>query len=307
MSLILKELIQIGTTALEKAGCMDPKIDAELIVMYLMNLDKQQMFIKYGMVLDERTCEAYFKLIDIRAAGTPVQYITGEQEFMGIPFKVDENVLIPRQDTETLVEEVICDLKTLRSGKKGPRGDWQILDLCCGSGAIGVSLCKLLRDVKITTSDVSSKAVAVARANAANTGVAKLMKFVEGDLFNPLRKGFGGAKFHVIVSNPPYIRRGIIPSLQREIVEHEPLTALDGGEDGLDFYRRIVEEAPDYLKRDGLLYMEIGYDQGNAVCDLVSASEQFDDIITVKDLAGQDRVVKCRLKEPEKKHRGRKR
>lgn len=303
MSLIIKELIQIGTTALEKAGCLDPRIDAELIMMFMMKLDKQQLFIKSASLLDEKTCEAYFKLIDIRTGGTPVQYITGEQEFMGIPFKVNENVLIPRQDTETLVEEVIHDLKALDSRKKRTGGDWQILDLCCGSGAIGVSLCKLLKGLKVTGSDISSKAVEVARENASNAGVMKYMKFVEGDLFNPLRKGLGGAKYNVIVSNPPYVRRDVIPTLQREITEHEPLSALDGGEDGLDFYRRIAAEASAYLKRDGMLYLEIGYDQAQAVCALLEGPGRFEGVAVVRDLAGHDRVVKCRLKAPEKKTR----
>lgn len=306
MSLIMKELIQIGETALAKAGCMDPRIDAELIMMFLMKLDKQQLFIKSPALLDEKTCESYFKLIDIRAGGTPVQYITGVQEFMGIPFKVNENVLIPRQDTETLVEEIISGINTQNTQKRRPRGDWQILDLCCGSGAIGVSLCKLLKDVRVTAADVSSKALAVAKENAADAGVLKLMKFVEGDLFHPLKKGFGGVKFHVIVSNPPYIRRRVIPTLQREIVEHEPLAALDGGEDGLDFYRRIVSEAPDYLRPEGLLYLEIGFDQGEAVCDLARATERFEDITVLQDLAGHDRVIKCSLKTPEKKSRRKK-
>lgn len=306
MSLIMKELLQIGDVALEKAGCMDPRIDAELIMMFLMKINKQQMFIKYPALVDEKTCEAYFKLIDVRAAGTPVQYITGEQEFMGIPFKVNENVLIPRQDTETLVEEIIGDIKAITSQKKAPRGGWQILDLCCGSGAIGISLCKLLKDVKVTAADVSSKAVAVARENSQNAGVSKLMKFAEGDLFTPLRKGIGSTKFHVIASNPPYVKRAVIPTLQREITEHEPLTALDGGEDGLDFYRRIVAEAPDYLRPGGFLYLEIGHDQGEEVCSLARASERFEDIAVIKDLAGHDRVVKCRLQAPGKKSRSRK-
>ncbi len=306
MSLIIKELLQIGETALEKAGCMDPRIDAELIMMYLMKMDKQQLFIKSPTLLDEKTCESYFKLIDIRAEGTPVQYITGEQEFMGITFKVNENVLIPRQDTETLVEEIIEDFKKMKDEKKAPRGGWQILDLCCGSGAIGVSLCKLLPDVKVTAADVSTKAVAVARENAQNAGVAKLMKFSEGDLFRPLKKGIGGVKFHMIASNPPYIKRAVIPTLQREILEHEPLNALDGGEDGLDFYRRIIAEAPDYLRTGGLLYLEIGHDQADAVRDLALESGRFEEIRIVKDLPGHDRVVKCRRKEPEKGSRSRK-
>lgn len=296
MSLIIKELLQIGTTALEKAGCMDPKIDAELIMRFLLKLNKQELFIISSSLLDEKRCEEYFKLIDIRAGGKPVQYITGEQEFMGISFKVDENVLIPRQDTETLVEEIISDRKTMTAERRAPKGSWQILDLCCGSGAIGISLCKHMKDVKVTASDVSGKAVSVAKENAKNAGVVKLMKFVEGDLFHSLRKGIGGAKFHVIASNPPYIRRDIIPTLQREIVEHEPLLALDGGVDGLDFYHRIIKDAPDYLKPEGLLYLEIGYDQGPAVCELARSSERFEEIAVVRDLTGHDRVVKCKLK-----------
>jgi release factor glutamine methyltransferase len=306
MSMIIKELIQIGESALDKAGCMDPRIDAELIMMFMLKMNKQQLFIKSPTLLDEKTCEGYFKLIDIRAGGTPVQYITGEQEFMGITFKVNENVLIPRQDTETLVEEVIDDIKNLLLMKKAPRGGFQILDLCCGSGAIGVSLCKLVKDARVTAADISGQAVAVARENAQNAGVGKLMKFVESDLFGSLRKGIGGVKFHIIVSNPPYIRREIIPTLQKEIFEHEPLLALDGGEDGLDFYRRIIAAAPDYLKTDGLMYLEIGHDQGSDVCALAEDCGRFEDITVVRDLAGHDRVVKCRLKAPEKKSRGRK-
>jgi release factor glutamine methyltransferase len=306
MSLIIKELLQIGESALEKAGCMDPRIDAELIMLFMLKMNKQQLFIKSPSLLDEKTCEAYFKLIDVRAGGTPVQYITGEQEFMGIPFKVNENVLIPRQDTETLVEEVISEIKAMTALNKAPRGGYQILDLCCGSGAIGVSLCKLLKDVKVTAADVSSKAIAVAKENAQNAGVIKLMKFVEGDLFNTMRKGIVGSKFHVIAANPPYIRRQIIPTLQREIVEHEPLMALDGGEDGLDFYRRIITDATNYLRPEGLLFLEIGHDQGEAVCTLAKDSERFEDITIVRDLVGHDRVVKCRLKRPVKKTRNKK-
>lgn len=306
MSLIIKELIQIGESALAKAGCMDPRIDAELIMMFMLKMDKQQLFIKSPTLLDEKTCESYFKLIDIRAGGTPVQYITGEQEFMGIPFKVNEDVLIPRQDTETLVEEVINDIKDQLLQKKTPRGGFQILDLCCGSGAIGVSLCKLVKDAKVTASDISGKAIAVARENAQNAGVGKLMKFVESDLFRSMRKGIGSAKFHIIASNPPYIRHEIIPTLQREIFEHEPLLALDGGEDGLDFYRRIIAAAPDYLRPEGMLYLEIGHDQGSDVCGLAEDSGRLKDITIVRDLVGHDRVVKCRLKAPEKTSRRKK-
>lgn len=306
MSLIMKELIQIGESALDKAGCMDPKIDAELIMMFMLSMNRQQLFIKSPNLLDEKTCEAYFKLIDVRAGGTPVQYITGEQEFMGISFIVNENVLIPRQDTETLVEEVIREVKEGTVRNKAPRSGYQILDLCCGSGAIGVSLCKHLEDVKVTAADISDKAIAVAKMNAQNAGVGKRMKFLAGDLFCSLRKGIGGTKFHMIVSNPPYIKRDVIPTLQREVAEHEPMLALDGGEDGLDFYRRIIKEAPDYLKPNGLLFLEIGHDQGEAVCALAEDTDRFEDLQIIKDLPGLDRVVRCRLKAPVKTSRRKK-
>ena len=295
MSLIIKELMQIGKSALEKAGCMDPGIDAELIMRFLLSLDKQQLYIKSPNLLDEKSCEVYFKLIDIRAGGMPVQYITGEQEFMGIPFQVNEDVLIPRQDTETLVEEVIREIKGRTEQKKAPGGGYQILDLCCGSGAVGVSLCKHLTNVKVTAADISGKAVATAKKNAENAGVSRSMKFVESNLFGSLRKGIGGTKFHIIASNPPYIERGVIPTLQREIREHEPMLALDGGEDGLDFYRRITEEAPVCLKPGGMLFLEIGYNQGEAVRGLLEKAGSFGDLEILKDLSGHDRVVKCRL------------
>ncbi len=296
MSLIIKELMQIGESALEKAGCMDPRIDTELIIRFLLSINKQQLYIKWGEVLDEKSCEEYFKLIDIRAAGMPVQYITGEQEFMGIPFKVNKDVLIPRQDTETIVEEVISEIKSRSEQRKAPMGGYQILDLCCGSGAIGVSLCKYLTNIKVTAADISAGAIAVAKENAESAGVSKSMKFVESDLFRLLKKGISGTKYHIVASNPPYIERNIIPELQREIREHEPIIALDGGEDGLDFYRRIIKDAPDYLKQEGMLFLEIGYDQGESVSSLIDQSGRFNDINILKDLAGHDRVIKAKVK-----------
>lgn len=284
----MKELLQIGETALEKANCLDPRLDAELLMMYLLKLNKTQLFLKYPSVVDEKTCEGYFQLIDIRASGKPTQYITGEQEFMGLLFKVDENVLIPRQDTETLVEEVIEETKRIKT-----RGGYHILDLCCGSGAIGISLCKNINDAKVTAIDISKKAIEIAKGNALLNGVSKQIKFMESDLFSALKTGFGGSKFHMIVSNPPYIKSEVIPSLQREIVEHEPLIALDGGVDGLDFYRRIIMEAPLYLKKNAVLLMEIGHDQGDDLKSLIAESGKYKEPILIQDLTNMDRVMKC--------------
>jgi release factor glutamine methyltransferase len=207
MGLIIKEILQIGETALAQAGCMNPKIDAEILMRHLLSIDRTQLFIKYPQVLDDKSCEEYFQLIDTRASGVPVQYITGEQEFMGITFKVNENVLIPRQDTETLVEEIIEYANNLK-------GSYHILDLCCGSGAIGISLCKHLKNAKMTGSDISEKALEVAKYNAMQIGVDGRIKFTKSDLFENIRKGFGGNKYNIIVSNPPYIESEIIAYLQ---------------------------------------------------------------------------------------------
>lgn len=293
MSLIIKELLQIGETALTKAGCSDPRIDAEILMCHLLSLTKSQLFIKYPSLLDEKTCHEYFELVDRRSTGVPVQYITGEQEFMGLSFRVNEHVLIPRQDTETLVEEVMESIKDRRQKGRSHGENYRILDLCCGSGAIGLSLAKLVQDVKVTASDISEKALTVAKENAKGIGVEKKVKFVQGDLFASLRKGLGSKKYHYILSNPPYIPRNVIPSLQREVREHEPILALDGGEEGLDFYRRILAEAPDYLSKNGILFMEIGYDQGEALGRLIAESGKYQAWEIIKDLAGLDRIVKC--------------
>lgn len=295
MSLSIKELKQIGESDLKKAGCMDPKIDADLIMQFLLSLNKQQLFIQSATLLDEKSCEEYFKLINLRAEGRPVQYIIGEQEFMGISFKVNQDVLIPRQDTETLVEEVIREIKSRMQHKKVPVGEYQILDLCCGSGAIGISLCKYLTNVKVTASDISDKAIAIAKENAENAGVSKSMKFVESDIFSSLKKGPDAMKFHIIVSNPPYIESDVIPTLQKEIRKYEPMIALDGGENGLDYYQRIIAGSPALLKPNGMLFLEIGHNQGEEVCRLLGGSGKFEKIEILKDLADHDRVVKCQL------------
>lgn len=288
MGLIIKEILHIGETALAQAGCMNPRIDAELLLRHLLSIDRTQLFIRYPSILGDKACEEYFKLIDIRAGGKPLQYMTGQQEFMGITFMVNEAVLIPRQDTETLVEEVIGYTKSRKGG-------CQILDLCCGSGAIGISLCKHLKNAKVTMSDISEKALEVARYNAKETGVSDRMKLVKSDLFGSFKKGFGSKKYDIIVSNPPYIESHVIPTLQREVAEHEPMLALDGGEDGLDFYRHIVAEAPAYLKKNGMLFLEIGHDQGRALLDIIGAAGGYGDVEVIKDLAGLDRVVKCQI------------
>ncbi len=297
MSLPLKELIKIGEVQLREAGIADSVRDSKDLYCYMDKLDAVGLMMHWGDVLQDNTCEAYFELIERRAKGEPMQYITGVQEFMGLTFKVNPSVLIPRQDTETMVEDAIevITKKTLRDEEFCKNQPKDVLDLCCGSGAIGVSLAKLA-NVKVTCSDLSEDALQTAKGNAALNGCVKSVKFEQGDLFAPFCGKLGKKKFDMIISNPPYIESDVIPTLQTEVKDHEPMMALDGGEDGLDFYRQIVEQAPNHLKKHGVIMMEIGHNQGEAVCKLLEETDKFEKITCLKDLPGLDRIVAAVLK-----------
>lgn len=289
-------LVKEGEYQLSKAFCMDPKIDAQELYCYLTGLDKVSLFLKAEEEVDPETEEKYMELIRRRAERIPLQHITGVQEFMGYTFKVNPHVLIPRQDTETLVTEAAKTIQSTPREKlsffeklKG-RKEWDVLDLCCGSGAVGISLAKICSNVKVTATDISAEAVETAEANAEDLRVK--VRFITGDMFEPVK----GRKFDMIVSNPPYIRTNMISILQEEVKDHEPLNALDGGRDGLDFYRTIVEKAADFLKPEGFLLMEIGHDQGEDLRKMLKDSGKYSPAAVIKDLPGRDRVVKCKLK-----------
>ena len=298
MSLPLKELIRIGETQLRDAGIMDSVRDAKDLYCFLDKLDAVGLMMHWQDVLADNVCEAYFELIERRAGGEPMQYITGVQEFMGLTFNVNPSVLIPRQDTETMVEDALEVLSkgTLRGEAFVEKPNFKdVLDLCTGSGAIGVSIAKLNGNVKVTCSDLSEKALETAKGNAIANGM-KSVKFEQGDLFAPFCGKLGKKKFDFIISNPPYIESEVIPTLQTEVKDHEPMMALDGGVDGLDFYKRIAEESPNHLKKGGVLMMEIGYNQGEAVCQLLEATERFEKVACLQDLAHKDRIVVGLLK-----------
>lgn len=285
MSIQLKELIKVGENRLKTAEIADAKIDAELLLMHQLHYDKRKVFMNWARPLEEDDCNDYFELLDRRATGEPTQYIIGEQEFMGIKFMVDPRVLIPRQDTETLVEAVLDYTSKVK-------GSLKVLDLCTGSGVIAVSLAVKNEKLKLTASDISEDALDVATSNAASAGVLKRIEFAKSDLFNNFKSGFRGQKFDIIVSNPPYIKSAVIPTLQKEIYEHEPMNALDGGQDGLDFYRRIVEDAPKFLRKNGALFLEIGHNQAELLKQLIEVSGKYkDEVKVIQDLAGEDRVV----------------
>jgi release factor glutamine methyltransferase len=247
-----------------------------------------------GLKLSSRDSEIISGVFKRRINGEPLQYILGKTEFMGLEFKVDKNVLIPRPETEILVETAI-QYATQRP--RDPETQLHILDIGTGSGCIAVSLVKLIKDIKVTATDISDKAITVAKENAALNKVEDKIDFIRQDLFGlqPVACSLQPNLFDFIVSNPPYIPSAEIETLQRE-VRFEPRIALDGGREGLDFYRRIIKEAPSYLVKEGYLILEIGFNQKNKVENIFYSSKDFEIIEIVKDYSNIDRVVVAQRK-----------
>ncbi len=313
-----KELFSKGEKALEAAGVPDAGLDARLLLEHICGTCRNDLLAHGDRMVEAGKQEAYKELIAKRSERIPLQHLTGTQNFMGLDFTVNADVLIPRQDTEILVEEV---LKNLHDGMR-------VLDLCTGSGCILISLLHYSNNCEGVGADISEEALAVARRNAGRLLGGKAagmgscgdsygsrgdfcrtedisgtehtdwteglqgmkdglggISFVCGDLFERV-----AGRFDIIVSNPPYIRKGVIPGLMPEVREHEPRQALDGGADGLLFYRRILEESREHLLGGGMLFFEIGYDQGEEVSRLMEQAG-FLEINVVKDYGGLDRVV----------------
>lgn len=273
-----------GVAALTEAGIEEASLDARLLLEHVCHTDRNYLLVHGEKDVSEEQENAYFRMIRTRSQRVPLQHITGVQNFMGLDFKVNEHVLIPRQDTEILVEEV---LRQLSDGSS-------ILDMCTGSGCILISLLNYSNWCEGVGVDISEEALKVANENAAQLLGAKSPKpsceFVISDLFDKVE-----GKYDIIVSNPPYIRSDVIATLMPEVKEHEPRQALDGTADGLYFYRRIVTESSKYLNPGGKLYFEIGFDQGEQVSELMREAG-FLDVQIVKDYAGLDRVVYGRWK-----------
>ena len=271
-----KDLFEKGTDTLERVGIPEAKLDARLLLEYVCNTDHSTLFAHPDREISDEENSRYQELIERRSKREPVAYILGKWDFMGLTFKVNENVLIPEQDTEILVEEA------LRFFEDGMR----VLDLCTGSGCIALSLLNYTNDTKAVCTDISDEAIAVATENAALLGLDERTKIVRTDIF-PAK----GEKFDIVVSNPPYIASDVIETLAPEVKDYEPRLALDGDADGLTFYRRIIDNIGDYLYSSGYLFLEIGYDQAEAVKGLMEAKGNFHDIQVLKDYAGNDRVV----------------
>ncbi len=290
MGLRLNDLLKIAENRLRGAELDTPEVDSRLLLEFFLKADRTFIFLHMADELDDVRCEKYLELIDERASHKPLQYITQKQSFMGLDFFVDERVLIPRADTETLVEEILNDIEA--DGKK--RSSYDILDLCTGSGAIAVSLATKLKKSEITAVDISDGACRVAEKNAELNGVEKRVKVICADMFSGFkqkRNGTGKKKFDIIVSNPPYIESDSVPKLEKQVAEFEPTTALDGGGDGLDFYRQIAENAWRFMGKHGKIFLEIGYNQGEAVSELLDKTGKYENICVKRDLAGLDRIV----------------
>lgn len=278
----IRETIRKGMIILKNNNITEPNIKARLIMQYVLNKPREYLMVYDKEILMLRQQVNYFKAIKKLCQGIPLQHITHRQEFMKMTFYVDENVLIPRPDTEILVEEVIKIAKKINAKN--------FLDLCTGSGAIAVSLAKYVEKSNITAVDISSKALNVARLNARNNKVEDRITFIESDLFKNIKK----EKYDIVVSNPPYIKKNVLKKLDEE-VKKEPQIALDGGYDGLDFYRKIISSVDEYLKFHGYLCLEIGYDQKEAVEELIKAQGKYIDTYCKKDLCDNDRVIITRL------------
>lgn len=268
-----RQLLEVGKERLKAQQIADFEIDAWYLLSFVSGMDRTGYLMHMGTEAPTEYAETYKKLIEKRAAHIPLQHLTGEQEFMGHRFLVSPDVLVPRQDTEVLVEEAA---KRLRAGMK-------VLDLCTGSGCIIISLCLECPGIEAYGSDISDRALQIAVKNAKINQTE--IQFSRGNLFEAV-----SGPFDMIVSNPPYIPSRVIDGLMEEVREHEPLLALDGGEDGLSFYRRIAEEGRRHLKDSGFLFLEIGHDQSEAVRYILE-EDGYEEIHIVKDLAGQTRVV----------------
>ncbi|MBI4745993.1 MAG: peptide chain release factor N(5)-glutamine methyltransferase [Deltaproteobacteria bacterium] len=316
------KIIQWTTGYLKGKGIDNPRLDSEALLAYLLKLDRVGLYLNFDRPLSKDELSSFREIVKRRGSREPLQHITGRQEFWSLDFKVTPDVLIPRPETEILVEEAVKvvsgqgsgasenrpegtvpDLRTKRSGVvESGLSPLRILDLCAGSGCIGISLAHELKNSVVYAVDTSEAALSIAKENAALNGVNGRVCFLLGDLYMAIKSQecsksafrIPHSAFDIIVSNPPYVKTGDIPNIQPEVRDYEPRMAVDGGTDGLDFYRRIVGGASGYLVPGGWLLMEVGEGQGGDVAGMVRETGGFNPALRVNDLAGIERVVKAR-------------
>jgi len=293
----LLDLLRKSTEYLEAAGIDDALSVAELLVFHAVKMDRLDAYVDNPEITGADSANVR-RLLQRRIKGEPVQYIIGHTEFLGLTIRVGKGVLIPRPETELLVEEVIRTVKSKASGVNSsgentsrftPHASRTILDLCTGTGCIALSLAREFPEAEVYGTDLSKDALVYANKNAQENTI-KNVCFRQGSLFEPAQ----GKKFDIITANPPYIRRDELETLQREIRGWEPVTALDGGMDGMDFYRAILSSVGDYLNPGGFIFLELGYDQTEEV-QKIARAEGFREILVINDYAGIGRILKARI------------
>ena len=277
----IREILEVGREKLKSLDGADPLKESVYILSKVLGENKIYIFTNLSKWVSKEEEEVFLGLVEDRKTGKPMAYIFNEKEFMGINFYVDERVLIPRPETEELVEFIIGFIEANYKGE-----NIQVLDIGTGSGTIALSLGKRFKGIEVLGVDVSKEALEVARENL-NRLKASNVSFKRSDLFENIGKE---EKFSIIVSNPPYIRKDVVRNLQKDVKDFEPGLALDGGEDGLDFYRRIINRSKSHLEKEGMLLFEIGYDQGREVKALME-EEGYKNVQIAKDLQGLDRIV----------------
>lgn len=282
-SLTIIEEINRATIPLSAAGVTNARLDAEVLLAHIIKKDRVWLITHRDDTLDERAQRDFDEAIQRRTKREPLQYIIGNQEFWGLEFLVTPDVLIPRPETELIIE----------SSLKAASGaaPLTIIDLCTGSGCIAVSLAKELPESRIIATDLSEKALAVARENARRHGVSGRIRYLEGDLFEPLEKLDIRGQIDIMVSNPPYVPEGLLRILQPEVRDHEPERALVSGPEGTELHQKIIDPAPQYLKHGGALIMEMGIGQAGTVREMIRLSGAYASVDILKDLAGIDRVI----------------
>lgn len=286
----IREAIKTGMNRIKEKNIEDATLKSKMIMENVLGQNRQYIIANDLNQLDYEQEKEYFFEIEKLLENTPIEYITNKKEFMNLELYVNQDVLIPRQDTEILVEEVINILQNIKAE------NIQILDMCTGSGAIAIALAKNVEKCIVDAVDISSGALEVVKKNIVKNKVEGRVNIINSDLFSKVPN----KKYNLIVSNPPYIERNVIEKLDKQ-VQKEPIIALDGGEDGLDFYKKIINEASSYLESNGYLCFEIGYNQKNEVQNLLSNSGKYQNIYCKKDLCGNDRVIIAKKSERKEK------
>lgn len=290
-NLNINDLLIYGRKYLLNENIENKPLKIRLLLEHILNMNKYELVINHTQEIDKYKFKNFEQGLEKLKNNIPIQYITNNQEFMKMNFYVDENVLIPQPDTEILVESVINYCKNINNNyisNNNKLSKIKILDLCTGSGAIAVSLAKYIENCEIIATDISIKAIQIAKLNAEKNLVHRKINFIESDMFSNINE----KDFDIIVSNPPYIETNTIKTLCNE-VQKEPIIALDGGLDGLDFYKNIINISSEFLKNSGKLFLEIGYNQKNKLFNLINNSHNFTQPSCIQDLGGNDRVIIC--------------